>query len=278
MSIVPDTLGAFAIEPRVVGEGGSSTVYAARRDGQTIALKVLRADIELTDGERRRFVAEAERLARVSHPNVIRVLEAGELPRRAAVPRGPAARRRDAGGTGRARAAVARRRARVRAIHGGRARRAARRRPAPPRRQAREPVRHARRRPPRAARLRHRARSRRGALDDDAPGPHPRHADVHGAGAVLRRARDGRQRGVRARRDPPRAAGGHAAVADERGSRRAARSGDGAGDPVGAPPGDPRRARDAHRGASGVDRGVSSRRCARASTAALLGTRPPRSC
>src|SRR5260221_3712114 len=74
-----DTLGAFAIT-RVVGEGGTSIVYAARRDGEAIALKVLRDDIKLTDDERRRFLREAERLARVSHPGVIRVLDAGVLP------------------------------------------------------------------------------------------------------------------------------------------------------------------------------------------------------
>jgi serine/threonine protein kinase len=74
-----DTLGAFAIT-RVVGEGGTSIVYAAQRDGEAIALKVLRDDIKLTDDERRRFLREAERLARVSHPGVIRVIEAGVLP------------------------------------------------------------------------------------------------------------------------------------------------------------------------------------------------------
>ncbi len=72
-------LGEFEIL-RVLGEGGSSTVYAARRNGVPIALKVLRADIQLTEGERRRFLAEADQLAKLSHPGVIHVLDAGTLP------------------------------------------------------------------------------------------------------------------------------------------------------------------------------------------------------
>jgi tetratricopeptide (TPR) repeat protein/predicted Ser/Thr protein kinase len=75
---IPAALDEFAIAG-VLGEGGSSVVYAGRRDGEDIALKVLRDEIALTDGERRRFLAEADRLARVSHPGVIRVLGAGLL-------------------------------------------------------------------------------------------------------------------------------------------------------------------------------------------------------
>ena len=65
---------------RVLGEGGTAIVYAARRNGIELALKVLRADIQLTDAERRRFLAEADQLAKISHPGVIHVLDAGVLP------------------------------------------------------------------------------------------------------------------------------------------------------------------------------------------------------
>ncbi|MEO8549547.1 MAG: tetratricopeptide repeat protein [Kofleriaceae bacterium] len=65
---------------RVLGEGGTAIVYAARRNGIEIALKVLRDDIRLTDAERRRFLAEADQLAKISHPGVIHVLDAGVLP------------------------------------------------------------------------------------------------------------------------------------------------------------------------------------------------------
>ncbi len=75
----PVSLGEFEIL-RILGEGGSSVVYAARRNGIEIALKVLREDIQLTEGERRRFLAEADQLAKLSHPGVIHVLDAGTLP------------------------------------------------------------------------------------------------------------------------------------------------------------------------------------------------------
>ena len=55
-------------------------VYAARRNGIEIAVKVLREDIQLTATERRRFLAEADQLAKLSHPGVIHVLDAGTLP------------------------------------------------------------------------------------------------------------------------------------------------------------------------------------------------------
>jgi tetratricopeptide (TPR) repeat protein len=75
----PASFGEFEIL-RVLGEGGTAIVYAARRDGEELALKILRDDIQLTDAERKRFLAEADRLARLSHPGVIRVLDAGVLP------------------------------------------------------------------------------------------------------------------------------------------------------------------------------------------------------
>jgi len=75
----PVSLGEFEIL-RVLGEGGSSVVYAARRNGVEIALKVLREDIQLTENERRRFLSEADQLGKLSHPGVIHVLDAGTLP------------------------------------------------------------------------------------------------------------------------------------------------------------------------------------------------------
>ncbi|MDC3962929.1 serine/threonine-protein kinase [Polyangium jinanense] len=72
-----ESLGGFTIEG-VLGEGGSAIVYAARRDGRDLALKVMKG---VTD-ERQcaRFLAEAELLARVKHPNVVEIVEAGALP------------------------------------------------------------------------------------------------------------------------------------------------------------------------------------------------------
>ncbi|MEP6862145.1 MAG: tetratricopeptide repeat protein [Deltaproteobacteria bacterium] len=80
MSSVPaTTVGEFSILG-VIGEGGTAIVYEARRNGIELALKVLRVENQLTDAECRRFLAEADQLAKVSHPGVIQVFDAGLLP------------------------------------------------------------------------------------------------------------------------------------------------------------------------------------------------------
>lgn len=76
---LPDSLGPFRITG-VLGEGGSATVYAAVRDATSLALKVPHATDSLTPKEQRRFLQEAEMLARVHHPAIIEVLDAGTLP------------------------------------------------------------------------------------------------------------------------------------------------------------------------------------------------------
>jgi serine/threonine-protein kinase len=77
--VLPDCLGPFRITG-VLGEGGSATVYAAHRDATSLALKVPHATDSLTPKEQRRFLQEAEMLARVHHPAIIEVLDAGTLP------------------------------------------------------------------------------------------------------------------------------------------------------------------------------------------------------
>jgi eukaryotic-like serine/threonine-protein kinase len=71
--------GRYEIE-RTLGGGGMAVVYLAR-DGElerSVALKVL-ADNLADDAElRHRFVREARLAARLSHPNVVRVYDAGE--------------------------------------------------------------------------------------------------------------------------------------------------------------------------------------------------------
>jgi serine/threonine-protein kinase len=79
MEPAPETLGQFRISS-LLGQGGSGTVYAARDADRPVALKVLRADLELVPREVKRFLAEAERLARVAHPHVVRPLGSGCLP------------------------------------------------------------------------------------------------------------------------------------------------------------------------------------------------------
>ena len=66
---------------RVLGEGGTSTVYLAEREdiGSRVALKVLR-DALLSPLRRGRFLAERRILAQLNHPNIARIVDAGTLP------------------------------------------------------------------------------------------------------------------------------------------------------------------------------------------------------
>ena len=73
------TLGEFEIDG-ILGEGGSSVVYAARWGAREIALKVIQAEGPVTEADRTRFLAEAERMQRVVHSSLISLLGAGFLP------------------------------------------------------------------------------------------------------------------------------------------------------------------------------------------------------
>jgi serine/threonine protein kinase len=70
---------AFAID-RLLGEGGSGRVYAARWRGRPVALKVLREDRVPTDRERAHFLSEARLLRSVDHPAVVKLIGFGLLP------------------------------------------------------------------------------------------------------------------------------------------------------------------------------------------------------
>jgi serine/threonine protein kinase len=74
-----DRLGDFEIDG-VLGEGGSAIVYAARRDGDELALKVLRPELLLSEREVGSFLAEAHRAQRVAHPSLVEIRDAGVLP------------------------------------------------------------------------------------------------------------------------------------------------------------------------------------------------------
>lgn len=64
---------------RVVGEGGAGVVYAARdlRNDTVVAVKLLRPLTEASDTTVSRFMHEAQTLASLSHPNIVRGLDAG---------------------------------------------------------------------------------------------------------------------------------------------------------------------------------------------------------
>ena len=65
----------------VLGEGGMGTVYLAEdlRLPRQVALKLVRLDLNADPGIRLRFVREANTLARISHPGVTALFDAGEL-------------------------------------------------------------------------------------------------------------------------------------------------------------------------------------------------------
>jgi serine/threonine protein kinase len=78
-SRVGKRIGAYEIV-REIGRGGMGTVYlAARADGQfekEVAIKLLKRGTD-TDEVLRRFKAERHILARLDHPNIARLLDAG---------------------------------------------------------------------------------------------------------------------------------------------------------------------------------------------------------
>lgn len=65
-----------------VGEGGMGRVYRARhtRVSRRFALKVLFGDLSADSRMRARFVQEGEAASRLSHPNLVSVLDVGETP------------------------------------------------------------------------------------------------------------------------------------------------------------------------------------------------------
>jgi serine/threonine-protein kinase len=75
----PARVGPYAVV-RAIAHGGMGSVYLAERaDGQVqyaVALKLLRRDLD-TEDLRRRFFAERQILARITHPNIARLLDAG---------------------------------------------------------------------------------------------------------------------------------------------------------------------------------------------------------
>jgi Protein kinase domain len=64
----------------LLGRGGMGVVYRAEhpRLGATIALKVMGPELAMDEAFRERFVREARAAARISHPNIIPIYDAGE--------------------------------------------------------------------------------------------------------------------------------------------------------------------------------------------------------
>ncbi|MBX7082844.1 MAG: serine/threonine-protein kinase [Nannocystaceae bacterium] len=88
--LVPEASGEFAArEPLRVGrfvllerlaQGGMGVVHAGYDDtlDRRVAIKLIRGDRARTDAARQRLLREAQAMAKLSHPNVVQVFEAGE--------------------------------------------------------------------------------------------------------------------------------------------------------------------------------------------------------
>lgn len=77
---VGERLGDYELTG-LVGTGGTAVVHGARHvlQGQRVAIKVIAPYLARDPDARARFVAEARLLTQIDHPNVIRVLELGQL-------------------------------------------------------------------------------------------------------------------------------------------------------------------------------------------------------
>jgi serine/threonine protein kinase len=72
-----DAVGPYRIES-LIAEGGMGCVYAAlTREGERVAVKLVKGELASDNSFRRRFDREARYAAHVSHPNVVEVVDAG---------------------------------------------------------------------------------------------------------------------------------------------------------------------------------------------------------
>ncbi|MBL8096751.1 MAG: serine/threonine protein kinase [Anaerolineales bacterium] len=78
-SLVGQSLGRYHLVEQL-GEGGMATVYKAfdTRLERTVAVKVIRTDYDTDPQFLARFDREAKALARLNHPHIVHVLDAGE--------------------------------------------------------------------------------------------------------------------------------------------------------------------------------------------------------
>ena len=75
----PERLGEFRIMDKI-GEGGMGVVFRAEQEGldRSVALKIIRPELVLFEGSRRRFRREANAVAKLAHPGIVPVHAVGE--------------------------------------------------------------------------------------------------------------------------------------------------------------------------------------------------------
>jgi serine/threonine-protein kinase len=72
------TIGQYRTT-KLLGSGGMGEVYAAEdSQGQRVAIKVLLTQFERNEEMEKRFLREAQAAARLEHPNIVKILDAGE--------------------------------------------------------------------------------------------------------------------------------------------------------------------------------------------------------
>jgi tetratricopeptide (TPR) repeat protein/tRNA A-37 threonylcarbamoyl transferase component Bud32 len=79
MPVAPVRVGHFELL-RVIGSGGMGVVHLGRDEllDRQVAIKLIRSERTQSEPARARLLREAQLMARVSHPNVVHVYEAGE--------------------------------------------------------------------------------------------------------------------------------------------------------------------------------------------------------
>lgn len=80
MNLVGQRIGQYEILARF-GEGGMATVYRARQDkvGREVAIKVMSPSLAHRDIIAQRFEREAQLIARLSHPHIVKLFDYGTL-------------------------------------------------------------------------------------------------------------------------------------------------------------------------------------------------------
>jgi serine/threonine-protein kinase len=75
----PERLGRYEVISKIAG-GGLSTIYLGKPEGEAdgrVVLKVVRRDLKTDSHVRAMFTDEGKLLTRLSHPNIVKTLEAG---------------------------------------------------------------------------------------------------------------------------------------------------------------------------------------------------------
>ncbi len=76
-----DVAGRYRLE-KILGEGGFSSVFLGKHlvTGRLVALKLLHAHLVQTEQVSQRFLQEAQMMAKIRHPGIVEVLDAGREP------------------------------------------------------------------------------------------------------------------------------------------------------------------------------------------------------